>query len=257
MDQKTKDHWNAHLYDGKHAFVSKYGNDLVDLLEPKKDEHILDLGCGTGDLAHRLHKLGVNLIGIDKSENMVEQAKKKYPFIKFLVNDATELHYQNEFNAVFSNATLHWVKPPELALKCIYNSLKPGGRLVAEFGGKGNVQKITNEIIHQLKDLGIEYKPEQCPWYFPSIGEYSTLMEEVGFRVTFAQHFDRPTPLDGENGLRNWIDMFAKSMFDHTSNDIKAALVANVENNLKDEMYKNGTWIADYKRIRVVGYKEE
>jgi trans-aconitate methyltransferase len=93
-------------------------------------------------LAKRLSDLGVHVTGIDKSENMVQQAKHKYPHLKFLVADATTLNYDHEFDAVFSNATLHWVKPPKQALVCIFNSLKPGGRFVAEFGGKGNVQTI-------------------------------------------------------------------------------------------------------------------
>lgn len=196
------DNWNANLYDSKHSFVSKFGEDLIDLLAPKKGEYILDLGCGTGDLSYKLHKLGVNVLGIDNSENMVEQAKKKYPNLKFEVQDALNLDYNCEFDAVFSNATLHWVKPPKQALYCIYDALKHNGKFVAEFGGKGNVKKITDEIHNQLEKLEVEYKAELFPWYFPSIGEYSTLMEEVGFRVIFAQHFDRPTPLDGDHGLK-------------------------------------------------------
>ena len=118
-----------------------------------------------------------------------------------MVQDATDLDYHNEFDAVFSNATLHWVKPPIQALHCIFKSLKQGGRFVAEFGGKGNVQTITDEIIKQIKEAGFEFKKEQFPWFYPSIAEYSSLMEETGFRVTFAQHFDRPTPFGG----RYWI----------------------------------------------------
>ncbi|MEC2077020.1 class I SAM-dependent methyltransferase [Metabacillus fastidiosus] len=250
------DNWNANLYDGKHSFVSTFGNDLVDLLAPEKKEKILDLGCGTGDLANRLYELGVDVTGIDQSENMIHQARNKYPHIPFNVHDAIKLDYMNEFDAVFSNATLHWVKEADEALHCIYRSLKQGGRFVAEFGGKGNVQLITSEIINQLKSLNANYKEENFPWYFPSIGEYSSLMEKYGFRVTFAQHFDRPTALEGENGLRNWITMFAGNMFRNIDEDIQEAAIRNAENNLKEVLYSNGNWTADYKRIRVVGIKE-
>jgi ubiquinone/menaquinone biosynthesis C-methylase UbiE len=252
----SRDHWNAQLYDGKHSFVSKFGEDLLELLAPEKGEYILDVCCGTGDLACKLNELGANVMGIDQSENMIEQAKKKYPHLTFKVQNVLNLSYHCEFDAVFSNATLHWVKPPKKALSCMYNALKPNSRFVAEFGGKGNVQIITDEIISQLKKLGIHYKDDQFPWYFPSIGEYSMLMEEVGFRVVFAQHFDRPTPLDGEHGLKYWINMFAAGMFEGLNDELKDLIITKVENNLKSILFHDNRWFADYKRIRVVGVKQ-
>ncbi|WP_253701244.1 trans-aconitate 2-methyltransferase [Bacillus sp. FJAT-29814] len=256
MSKSKKDSWNAALYDSKHSFVSALGESLVELLAPKKGERILDLGCGTGDLAKQLSDCGVDVIGVDNSENMVVQAKSKYPHIHFAVKDATDLGYCNEFDAVFSNAVLHWVKPPEQALNSIYKSLKDGGRFVAEFGGKGNVQTITDEIIKKIGQEGIAFKKEHFPWFYPSIAEYSTLMEEAGFRVTFAQHFDRPTKLDGENGLRNWIDMFGMSLLEAIPFDKKEWIISNVENNLKEVLYNDSHWLADYKRIRIIGVKE-
>ncbi|WP_233522644.1 class I SAM-dependent methyltransferase [Peribacillus glennii] len=251
-----KDRWDANLYDGSHSFVSKFGEDLVELLAPFRGERILDLGCGTGDLANKLHEMGVHVIGIDKSENMVRNAKEKYPHITFTVQDAEKLTLDREFEAVFSNAALHWIKQPEHALSGIYNALKQGGRFVAEFGGKGNVQTISDEIEIQLTKSGLHDKPGQFPWYFPSIGEYSTLMEKAGFRVILAQHFNRPTQLEGDRGLRNWIEMFASSMFENVSGEIKELILTNVEENLKDVLFQDGGWIADYKRIRVMGIKE-
>ncbi len=147
-------------------------------------------------------------------------------------------------------------KTAKTSIEWIYQSLKQDGRFVAEFGGKGNVQTITDEIIHQLKESGMDYKTEQFPWYYPSIGEYASLMEEVGFRVIFAQHFDRPTPLDGENGLKNWIEMFGSHIVESLNEDKKDAIITKVEKNLKPILYKEGNWIADYKRIRVIGIKE-
>ncbi|MCJ8007822.1 class I SAM-dependent methyltransferase [Lederbergia wuyishanensis] len=254
--KNTKDFWNAKLYDNKHSFVSTFGNDLVEWLAPEKEEKILDLGCGTGDLAKKLLDYGVDVIGVDKSDNMVRQARIKYPNIHFIVCDATDLKYRNEFDAVFSNATLHWVKPPQQALHCIYQSLKQGGRFVAEFGGKGNVQIITDEIKNQLKLFSFENNIRKFPWYFPSIGEYSSLMEETGFRVTLAQHFDRPTELEGENGLQNWIEMFGNALLEGIPDDKKDQIIKNVENNLREILYHGRNWTADYKRIRVIGIKE-
>ncbi|MDL4841110.1 class I SAM-dependent methyltransferase [Aquibacillus rhizosphaerae] len=256
MKLNKLDSWNAHLYDEKHEFVSRFGKDLIDLLAPMKGERILDIGCGTGDLAYELDNLQIDIVGVDKSANMINQAIAKYPHITFQVDDVTDLKYQNEFDAVFSNATLHWVKSPGRALNCIYNSLDSGGRFVAELGGKGNVKLITDEIIKQLDILGTDYNPGNFPWYFPSIAEYSTLMEEAGFRVVFAQHFDRPTPLEGKNGLKTWIEMFAGSMFGEQADDTKELVVTKVENNLKEFLYKDGSWFADYKRVRVVGIKD-
>jgi ubiquinone/menaquinone biosynthesis C-methylase UbiE len=254
--QSAKDNWNADLYDDKHSFVSKFGNNLVELLDPKQGEKILDLGCGTGDLTNIIHNFGAETLGIDKSENMVNQAFNKYPHLKFMVQDATNLNLPSEFDAVFSNATLHWVHPPIQALVGIYRSLKKGGRFVAEFGGKGNVQTISDEIIHQIKQAGFPFSEEQFPWYYPSIGEYSHLMEKVGFRVTFTQHFDRPTPLVGDNGLRNWIAMFGDQLLNGIPIEIKDDIILKVEENVKDILYLNGKWMADYKRLRVIGLKE-
>lgn len=251
----AKNHWDANFYDHKFSFVSKYGNRLIELLAPKQGEKILDLGCGTGVLANEIANYGAEVVGIDKSENMVNQARNKYPHLRFEIQDATKLDFDGEFDAVFSNATLHWVRPPIEALKGIYRSLKNGGRFVAEFGGKGNVKTISSEIIQQIKEAGYEFKSENFHWFYPSIGEYSSLMEEVGFRVTFAEHFDRPTPLDGEDGLRNFIQMFCLHLFNGVPEHKKEEIVTNVEKELRGTLYKDGYWIADYKRIRVVGVK--
>ncbi|MEH7095307.1 methyltransferase domain-containing protein [Neobacillus vireti] len=254
--KKRMDAWNANLYDSKHSFVSMYGESLIELLAPQKGEKVLDLGCGTGDLAKKLADFGAEITGVDKSAKMIEQARSKYPTIEFLVQDATELAFQHEFDAVFSNAALHWIKQPKPALTCIYNSLKKGGRFVAEFGGKGNVQAISDELVHQIEAEGFTFDIERFPWYFPSIAEYSSFMEQAEFRVTFAHHFDRPTPLEGKSAIKNWIDMFCSGMLAGIPERKKAGITAKVANNLKEVLYKDGSWIGDYKRIRVIGYKE-
>lgn len=256
MEQNPDNDWNAKLYDQSHTFVSEYGSNLIKLLAPEQGENILDLGCGTGDLTKKIANFGANVIGIDQSKSMIRHAVSKYPAISFQVGDTTNLGFHLKFDAVFSNATLHWIKQPKQALNSIYQSLKSGGRFVAEFGGKGNVKIITDEIISQINQSGINFKSEQFPWYFPSIGEYTSLMEEIGFNVRFATHFERPTPLVGEDGLTNWIQMFAGHMLIKSDKQTTNKIITNVENNLKQILYRNGNWIADYKRIRVVGVKE-
>lgn len=250
-----KDSWDTELYDKNHQFVSIYGDSLIDLLKPEADEKILDLGCGTGDLAYTIMTHDSQVIGVDNSLKMIQQAQKKFPTMTFQKGDATALNFDAKFDGVFSNATLHWVKQPEAALKAIYQSLKTGGRFVAEFGGKGNCQTLTDGIIAELELAQEAYQPEQFPWYFPSIGEYACLMEKSGFRVTFAHQFNRPTPLQGPKGLQKWLEMFAGSLFTGITDTNKKIILTKIENRLRNTLY-NGQWILDYKRIRVIGIKE-
>ena len=248
--------WNSSLYDTKHDFVSKYGEDVLQLLDPMTGEKILDLGCGTGDLAEQIHQKGALVLGTDKSKEMIKTAKEKYPHIKFEVESAENFGYPQEFNAIFSNATLHWVLKKEEAIKCIYNSLKSKGRFVAEFGGKGNVESIVNSLKKSLTDLGLSETAKKIVWYFPSLSEYTTLLENNGFRVVYATHFDRETELKDENGIRNWIQMFGQSYLQDLQDfEIKAVLNI-VEADLEKTNHKNGKWYADYKRLRILAIKE-
>lgn len=251
------DQWNAQLYDGAHEFVSEYGKAALEILAPAKGERILDLGCGTGDLANKLSALGVDIVGIDHSEHMIANAKAKYPGVCFSVKDILDLGYENEFDAVFSNAVLHWIKSPEEALKEIYKSLCLGGKFIAEFGGEGNVKKITDSIIREKEKLGYKFVKEDFPWYFPSIGEYTSLMEQVGFHVTLAEHIDRPTKLEGKRGLRNWLEMFTANFFSEVNDTDKHVIIKNIEQSLANELFYEDHWIADYKRIRVKAKKKQ
>src|SRR5215472_6372145 len=135
--------WNSALYDEKHSFVWKLAAGVLELLEPKPGERILDLGCGTGHLTEKIAEAGARVVGVDRSPEMIRQAEEKYPALRFEVMDARELTLDGPFDAVFSNATLHWIKEPERVISGIAKILKPGGRFVAEFGGKGNVQELT------------------------------------------------------------------------------------------------------------------
>lgn len=248
--------WDSALYDGKHNFVTKYGEDLIGLLAPAKDEKILDLGCGTGDLTAMIAQSGAHVIGVDSSPEMIDRSKEKHPELDFRLMDALELHFDTSFDAVFSNAVLHWIKQPEKALGQIYSVLVPGGRFVAEFGGKDNVRRIIDAVIGEIRGMGYSYDDASFPWYYPSIGEYATLMEQAGFTVAHALYFDRPTKLsDPQSGLRDWITMFAGSFLTGLSDAEKAQLFENVQDKLEGTNRSENTWIADYKRIRVLGYK--
>jgi len=253
----SNQNWDTKLYDKKHSFVSEYGNELLNLLSPRDDENILDIGCGTGDLANEIYSSGAKITGIDASEEMVIRANEKYPNINFYVMDAKNLKFPAKFDAVFSNAVLHWIKSPKQVLKSIYSVLESEGRFVCEFGGKGNCEIILNSVIGNMKKMNYDYAAEKFPWYFPSIGEYTSLMEEVGFQVTYATHFDRPTKLmDKETGLRNWISMFVGNLVKEVKERDLEMLIDSVESEVKHKLFQNGDWYADYKRIRVIGFKK-
>ncbi|MGL4549654.1 MAG: class I SAM-dependent methyltransferase [Gemmataceae bacterium] len=229
------DPWDAGLYDGKHDFVWRLGDSLVELLAPRPGERILDLGCGTGHLTAKIAEAGAEVVGLDPSAAMLATARQAYPRLTFVEGDARGFAL-GAFDAVFSNAALHWVRPPEAAVRAVAAALKPGGRFVAEFGGKGNVAAIAAAYGAGLPD-----------WYFPGVAEYAALLEGHGLEVRFATLFDRPTPLDGEAGLRDWVRQFAPA--------VPEAEYGRVEAAARHALWRDGRWVADYRRLRVVAVK--
>lgn len=248
--------WDAQLYDHQHGFVSKYGEDLIGLLKPAPGEAILDIGCGTGDLANLIAASGAEVTGLDHSAEMVAAAREKYPGTRFDIGSASDFNFDMPFDAVFSNATLHWVLAYKGAVKCIYNALKPNGRFVAEFGGRGNVSNIIRALQTALRKRGYTVAADTLVWYFPSLSEYCFLLEQNGFRVVYATHFDRETLLQTADGIRNWIQMFGKSFLEGIDSDEVDAILSDVEENIRLANYKNGNWYADYVRLRLVAIKE-
>ncbi|BCL36062.1 class I SAM-dependent methyltransferase [Nostoc sp. MS1] len=252
----TKTSWNANLYQDKHSFVWQYGEDLLQLLNPQRGEFILDLGCGTGQLTEKIAQFGAEVVGVDNSATMIEKARQNYANLHFEVADVQNLQVDKPLDAVFSNAVLHWVKEPEAAIASIHQALKSGGRFVAEFGGKGNIQQILEALYKALAGIGISHPQTLSPWYFPSIGEYVSLLEAQGFDVIYAVLFDRPTPLaEGEAGMANWIKMFASNFLVGLSSDQQVQVIQEVEKSLQGKLYYQGTWTADYRRIRIVATK--
>lgn len=246
--------WDAQLYDNRHAFVWRHGASLVELLDPKPGERTLDLGCGTGHLSARIAEAGAEVLGVDGSPEMVEAAARAYPAMRFEVADARTLKYEGQFDAVFSNAVLHWVKEAEAVARGVARALRPGGRFVAEFGGKGNVQKIMSALQSARTAVGIE--PAELPWYYPSLAEYASLLERVGLEVTFATLFDRPTPLEGgETGLRSWVTMFGGQILAAIPGDRREEFFRRVEDESRGELFRDGVWTADYRRLRIVAVR--
>lgn len=246
--------WNSSLYDGKHAFVAKYGEALLDPLAPKPGQRVLDLGCGTGDLTQKIAECGATATGMDSSLDMITAARAKYPAVAFTVGDATSFSVTAPFDAVLSNATLHWVKPPQAAVHCISKALRPGGRFVAEFGGQGNVAHIGSAVHAAIRDVTGQDHPHD--WFFPSVGEYAPMLEAQGFEVQAAWLFDRPTPLEGEDGMLNWLNMFGGGMLRGVPTDVIDRVTATAERTLRTTNYTDGQWFADYRRIRVQASKQ-
>lgn len=240
--------WNADLYDDKHGFVAARGVEALAQLDAQPGERVLDVGSGTGDHVAALRARGVDAVGVDASPEMVARAREKYPDHPFEVADVCDLDYHEEFDAVFSNATLHWVDDSPGATEAISNALRTGGRFVAEFGGSGNIQRIDTGIWRVRSELGLPMVLHR--FYFPTIGEYTSLLEQVGrFRVDAAWLFDRPTPLEGPEGLVNWVRMFCADLIADVPD--QEAFFARLEETLRPRLHHDGTWWADYRRLRV------
>ena len=246
--------WNSELYDSRHAFVYRYGEDLIDLLAPKPGERILDLGSGTGHLASKIAKRGATVTGLDSSPAMVQTARKNYPEIEFVLADAAEFKFDEPFDAIFSNAALHWVKKAEDAIVCMARALKTGGRMVIEFGGNGNVRLLTQGFEQTVSE--ITGKTIDAINYYPSISEYSTLLERHGLEVQSALLFERPTKLEGgESGLRSWIEMFRGTLLSSIEESNRERVLVAAEGKLRSVLFRDGSWWADYRRLRIVAVK--
>src|SRR5436190_18459317 len=248
--ERTSQSWDAGLYEDKHAFVWKQGASLVELLAPKPGERILDLGCGTGHLTAAIAEAGASVVGLDQSPEMLEQARSAYPNLEFVLGDARKFSFEDSFDGVFSNAVLHWVRSPEAVIRCVRDALKPGGRFVAEFGGKGNVRAIEAALRVAAGRAGLRL--DEPLWYFPGVGEYATLLETAGLEVRFATLFDRPTPLEGPDGLKSWVRMFARGVLDAAGPKGERDFLRAVEEAARPTLFRDGTWQADYRRLRVV-----
>jgi trans-aconitate methyltransferase len=238
--------WESNTY-LKHAhFVADLATPVIELLNPQKGEHILDLGCGDGRLTKALQDLGCIVTGVDYSEDFVKTAKANGLNAK--VMDAHHLTFDNEFDAVFSNAALHWMKQPEKVIAGVKRTLKPNGRFVGEFGGHGNIQSILDALQIALKERDIDLYGVN-PWYFPTPDEYRTLLEAEGFRVDSIELIPRPTPLPTD--ILGWLAVFANSftkLFPELEQEaFLKRVMALTAPNLQQA---DGTWTVDYVRLR-------
>ncbi len=243
--------WDPARYQDQHSFVWRYGANLLELLDPQPGERILDIGCGTGQLTEEIARRGAQVTGLDYSAEMLADARKNFPELTFVLADASRFDFAERFDAVFSNAALHWVKQAEGSVASIAAALRPGGRFVAEFGGHGNIATVQ-AALRTVLGPGAD---DQSPWYFPSIGDYAPLLERHGLEVRNASLFDRPTPLEGENGLDHWLRMFGQTYLRPLSPEQADNIVRQLVAELRPALYRNGIWTVDYRRIRVVAIR--
>jgi trans-aconitate methyltransferase len=236
-----KQNWDAARYQSRHSYVFGYGEGLIDLLDPRAGERILDLGCGSGQLTAKIAESGAEAIGLDRSEEMIAEARRNYPSLPFDIADAADFRVERPVDAVFSNAALHWVKDADGVAKSVARALRPGGRFVVEMGGKGNVASII-DVLHEVAGV------VEIPWYFPSVGEYTSLLERHGFEISFAALFDRPTRVEGEDGLEDWLTMFAGSMIVQNAPES----IREVASRLRPKMFHDSAWMLDYRRLQLV-----
>ena len=228
--------WDVERYEAGHSYVWNFGRGLLEWLNPQPGERILDAGCGAGQLTAEIAASGAIVLGVDSAPSMVAQARQNYPHLEFALADLTAFTAGEPFDAVFSNAALHWVRPPEEAAKRLAAALRPGGRLVVEFGGHGNVARIQAALGEH-----------RHPWFFPSIAEYGAILESVGLEPLQAVLFDRPTRVEGAGGLDDWLEMYVPGL-DLTVR--KAAVEL-----LRPEMFAEGVWTLDYRRLRMEARK--
>ena len=247
----TPQTWDPERYERHARFVSELGRPVVELLAPRPGEHILDVGCGDGVLTATLVAMGCHVVGIDGSPAQVEAARQRG--IEARVGDGEALAFVEEFDAVFSNAALHWMKRPDAVIDGVWRALRPGGRFVAELGGDGCVRAVVDALAAALATRGIEAE-QLNPWYFPTVDDYRTRLERRGFRVDSIVLFPRPTPLPGE--MTAWLETFAESFTAPVPAAERPAFLAEVQERLEPLLRDaDGRWSADYVRLRLAATK--
>ena len=240
--------WDLSRYAANARFVSDLGQAVFDLLNPQAGERILDLGCGDGALTAKLVAAGAQVVGVDASEDMVAAACQLG--LDARVTDAYHLAFDGEFDAVFSNAAMHWMKrDPDAVIHGVARALKPGGRFAAELGGHGCVAAITVALCAALEKRAVENPVSFIPWYFPAVDDYRARLARAGFAVEYLALIPRPTPLP--TGMRGWLETFALPFTRALPESERGAFLDEVTERLRPALCdEQGRWTADYVRLR-------
>ena len=240
--------WNSSRYVENARFVSDLGQAVFDLLNPQPGERILDLGCGDGALTEKIVGAGAEVVGVDASADMIAAAQRRG--LDARVTDAHNLGFKSEFDAVFSNAAMHWMKrDPDAVVQGVRRSLKPGGRFAAEMGGHGCVAAIAVALCATLERYGTANPASLCPWYFPTPDDYRERLERAEFQVEYIALIPRPTPLP--TGMRGWLETFAIPFTKSVAEEKRSAFLDEVTESLRPVLCdEKGRWTADYMRLR-------
>ena len=234
--------WDAADYAKVGAFVAELGGAALDLLDPQPGERILDVGCGEGTLTKRIVERGATVLGIDNSPEMIAAARAKD--IDAVLMDIADMTFSSEFDAAFSNATLHWVLDKEQAARAIFRALKPGGRFAGEMGGEGNIARLQQVVDEEMILRGYVPPIDANNWY-ASPEEFAAVYECAGFREIDARLIERPTPI--EHGIAAWVTTFRKGWFDRAR--VPEEERADVAEAIADRFGSN---VADYVRLRFI-----
>jgi trans-aconitate methyltransferase len=238
--------WNPESYAKNARFVSDLGQPLLQLLDAQPGELILDLGCGDGALTEKIADCGCAVIGVDSSFPQLKAAEDRG--LHTVLMDGHQLSFRRQFDAVFSNAALHWMQRPEAVVTGVANSLKAGGRFIGEFGGNGNVERIRSALHAALRRHAIDPSPLD-PWYYPSPEEYSELLLKAGFIVAYIELIPRPTKLPGD--ILDWLEIFAQPFTQALAEPKRGSFLKEVRNELATCLRDGaGNWFADYVRLR-------
>lgn len=245
-------HWQSDIYAENARFVADYGTPLVELLNPKADEYILDLGCGDGVLTRKIADYGSCVLGLDGSRALLETARANG--VDAVWGDGQKLAFNQEFDAVFSNAALHWMTDAAAVVKGVARALKQGGRFVAEMGGAGNIAAIQTALEQALVEHGL--RPRAC-WYFPDAEAYRVLLQQHGFAVRQIGLYGRPTPLP--TGVAGWLEAFGDPMLpEGMDTAVRGQVFAQAARLAEQKLPKeNGQTVADYVRLRFAAHLPE
>ena len=238
--------WHPERYARHARFVSDLGAPVLALLAPQPGERILDLGCGDGALTEQLVAEGAEVVAVDASPEQIAGARARGLDARVMRGEALE--FEQAFDAVFSNAALHWMKDADAVLEGVARALKPGGRFVGEFGGGDNVARLRRALIEALDRRGHDGAAAD-PWYFPDEAEYETKLAAAGFTVESIELIPRWTPLPGD--IEGWLETFGGAFLSHLQQEQRAEAVAEVREALRDDLQdEEGRWHADYVRLR-------
>jgi SAM-dependent methyltransferase len=247
--------WDVDRYQRQFGFVSAMAGDLLELLDPAPGETVLDLGCGTGELAAEIQRRGARVWALDRDPAMVAAARRRLGSDRVLLADAHDFSLPEPVDAVFSNAALHWMDRPAEVVARVRAALAPGGRFVAELGGAGNIAAILDALAQALAEAGLPVPA--CPWWFPTPAQCAALLEAGGFRVARMEHFPRPTPLaGGPDGLRDWMAMFGRSLTEGVPPDRLPRVLARMGELAAPRLGRDGGFEADYWRLRFLAVAE-